>query len=207
MIASLATIEGREKQADRVYASLRPQARTFLWRGPIKGRTDDSRKFAVDWKLEKYSGYILTCDDDLVYPPDYVAHMVSECEKHGCPVSLMGRVLTHATGSYYRDKGARIKYDWRNADGHTEQVHVPGTGVLCYHTDHVRFKVEDFPHPNMADIHFGVKCKTEGVRIMRVPPPRRDWLTYLDVPDTIYDRHHDDDAVQTRLVNQTWFKG
>jgi len=181
---------------------MRSQCRTFVWKRDVDGRTDDARKFAVDWKMHNYSGYILTFDDDLVMPDDYAAYMVEQAEKHGCPVSLMGRIVLKESKSYYRDKSARIKHDWRTFDKKVERVHIPGTGVFCYHTDHARFDISDFPYENMADIHVGVKCNTLGIDIMRVPPPKRNWIKYLEVPDTIYDRHRNDDRIQTALVNQ-----
>jgi len=203
VIASMATVPGREKQARIAERSIRRQARTFVWPKPLEGRTDDARKFAADWKLPKYSGYILTVDDDLEYPADYAEYMVGQSQKHGCPVSLMGRIVLKESKSYYRDKSARIKHDWRTFDKKTERVHIPGTGVFCYHTDHVRFDISDFPYENMGDIHVGVKCNANAVQIMRVPPPKPNWIKYLQVPDTIYDKHRNDDRVQTALVNKT----
>jgi len=202
MIASLATVEGREKQCAIVERSLRSQCRTFIWKEEVDGRTDDARKFCVDWKLHNYSGYILTCDDDLEYPADYAEYMVKKSEQYGCPVSLMGRVVTGASKSYYRDKGATRKIDWRDSTAPDERVHIPGSGVFCYHTDHVRFDISDLPYENMSDIHVGVKLNRLGIPIMRVAPPKREWIKYLEVPNTIYDKHRNDDRVQTALMNQ-----
>ena len=202
MIASFATIESRKAESEKTYRSLRKQTKTFGWAGMMNGRMDDARKFAADFRLERYSGYILTCDDDLIYPPDYCAYMVQKCEEHGCPVSLMGRVVTGASDSYYKDKGAVIKYDWRDPAAPETRVHIPGTGVMCYHTDQIRFSWDDFPGENMADIMVGIACNGR-VPVMRVPPPKRDWIKYQEVPDTIYDRHLNDDAEQTKYMNDT----
>lgn len=208
MIASIATVKGREKECQQAEQSLKDAGcKVFTWKGKMNERTDDARKFAPSWKLHNYSGFILTCDDDLRYPKDYAEYMTKMCAEHGCPVSLMGRVVRGASESYYRDKGAVIKYDWRTADGLTERIHIPGTGVLCFHTDQVRFTWDDFPLRNAADINVGIKCNREGIPIMRVPPLKRNWLEYMEVPDTIYDRHRDNDGPQTEAINaEAWPK-
>jgi len=208
MIASLATVEGREKQCAIVERSLRSQCRTFVWKVAVDGRTDDSRKFCVDWKLHNYSGYILTCDDDLLYPPDYAEYMVKKSEQYGCPVSLMGRVVTGASKSYYRDKGAITKYDWRTIYGEDKKVDICGTGVFVYHTSMVSFELADFEYFNMSDILASIKMRMSGVSVMRVDPPVHNWIKYLDVPNTIYDKHRNDDRIQTSLVNSIdWENG
>lgn len=215
MIASMATVPGRGQAMKAASRSLSDQCPTNVWAGEINGRTDDARKFYVDFSglchANDDSGvlppvHILTCDDDLIYPPDYAVYMAKMCDHYGCPVSLMGRRILRPLSSYYRDKGGYIKHDWRTADGKAVQVDIPGTGVFCYRTDQIRFTWDDFPLLNAADINVGIACRKRGVKIMRVPPPRRDWIEYLPVPDTIYDRHVNDDGPQTEMVNNEDWK-
>lgn len=203
IVASLATVPGREEECRKAHDSLARQVDIVSVQDEAhNGRADDARKFLG----QPPSGYVLTCDDDLIYPPDYAQFMIEYLEKFRkvvgpCVVSLMGRYMRRKVNSYYRDKGGYIKYDWRTADNLFNFVTFPGTGVMIYHTDDIRFSMEDFPHENMADIQVGIKCERDGVRVIRMPPPRKNWITYQPVPDTIWDRHKDDDELQTRLAN------
>jgi hypothetical protein len=158
------------------------------------GRADDARKFLG----QPPRGYVLTCDDDLIYPRDYADYMIrmlSGARKAWgpCIVSLMGRVMRGQAESYYRDKENAPKFDWRSADGIVRRIDIPGSGVMIYHTDDIRFSMDDFPHENMA--------ARESVQAWRVPPPRKDWIKYQPVADTIWDLYHKDDELQTRLAN------
>ena len=78
--ASMATIQGREDQCARAYGSLMCQTLIdyiAVFDSPREGREDDSRKFLG----EPESGYMLTVDDDLIYPPDFASYMVASLEQ------------------------------------------------------------------------------------------------------------------------------
>jgi hypothetical protein len=208
--ASMATIKGREDQMNRAYGSLLAQASIdtiAVYDSPHEGREDDARKFLG----EPESGYMLTVDDDLIYPPDFASYMVASLERlrsiHGpCAVSLMGRVIKGQCSSYYNDRVNAFKYDWRDHDEATHRIHIPGTGVFAYHTDDVRFTMDDFPQQNMADIMVGVKCNALGIPLFRVSPPRPKWIKAQDVPDSIWDRDHMNDNVHTDIINKIKWK-
>ena len=201
----MATIKGREDQCGRAYASLLRQPlvdHIFIQSKPHGAREDDARKFLN----EPISGYMITADDDLIYPVGYVEYMVNQLDEQRkingpCAVTLMGRLITGKMTSYYHDLENAVKLDWRDADGITKRIHIPGTCMFIYHTDDIRFTMDDFPTENMADIHAGIKCHNEGVKIVRVPPIRPKWIQYQNVEDTIWDRDNLNDSVHTELVN------
>ena len=206
----MATIKGREDQMNRAYGSLLAQASIdtiTVYDSPREGREDDARKFLG----EPESGYMLTVDDDLIYPPDYAETMINHLDRlraiHGpCAISLMGRVIKGRISSYYNDRVNAFKYDWRDHDEATHRIHIPGTGVFAYHTDDVRFTMDDFPQQNMADIMVGVKCNALGIPLFRVSPPRSKWIKAQDVPDSIWDRDHMNDNVHTDIINKIKWK-
>jgi len=209
IIASIATVPGREKQLRIASGSLYPQCdadMVLIHDKPINGRTDDSRKFNIPTGHE---GYVLTCDDDLKYPPNYAEWMTQKLDemttKYGpCVISLMGRTVRPPVASYYRDRVNTTKYDWRDSTAREGRVHIGGTGVFCFHTDTIRFDPSDFPLQNAADINVAVKCNALGIPIIRVNPPEPNWIKYLDVgADTIWHKHHMKDERHTYLINKT----
>ena len=206
----MATIQGREDQMNRAYGSLLAQASIdtiTVHDSAHEGRGDDARKFLG----EPESGYMLTVDDDLIYAHDYAETMTDHLDRlraiHGpCAVSLMGRVIKRQCTSYYLDWFNITKHDWREHDEATHRIHIPGTGVFAYHTDDIRFTMDDFPQQNMADIMVGVKCNELGIPLFRVSPPRPKWIKAQDVPSSIWDADHLNDKVHTGIINEIKWK-
>ena len=176
----------------------------------------DAGKFV---SLPEFVGYRLTCDDDLEYGPDYVGHMVKGVERYGLSdyvehmiagverygrkavVSLHGRRFTaFPVESYYR--GTRESFHCLAEQLQYEPVHCPGTGVMCYHTDTISFSEDDFPLPNMADLHVGLKCEKLGIPRIALAHPK-GMITHLpiDLTTTIHAQLRNRDEAQTRLVN------
>jgi len=205
IIASMATIPGREEICTKAFDSLRPQfQKVLVCDYQFLGRTDDARKF-----IDIDGGhYIFTVDDDLIYPPNYAETMIAAIEKYKrtAVVTLHGSCVSPPIESYYRG-GRDPKYHCLGDVQGDHRVHIPGTGVMAYHTDTIRFSMDDFPEQNMADIQAGIKCNALSVPVVIIGH-RADFLTYQETHDeTIWDKYNQDDAVQTRLVNETeWVK-
>jgi len=124
-------------------------------------------------------GYHLHFDDDLVYPPDYVAQMVRHVERHGrrAVVSAHGaRLPAQVNGNYYRE---RTTYSCLGSVAEEVQVHVVGTGALAWHTDCELQLPPDprevFPHRNMADIWLAIRLKKIEIPAY-VVPHEAGWL-------------------------------
>ena len=228
VIATLAALPDRAEYLHRVLDSLLPQVdAVVVWlngwsaedrsewipRLPAKVRIEHGRK--VDGvtpnvgdagkfvSLPEFVGYRLTCDDDLEYGPDYVEHMINGVERYSrqAVVSLHGRRFTaFPVESYYR--GTRESFHCLAEQLHDEPVHCPGTGVMCYHTDTIGFSGDDFPLPNMADLHVGLKCEKIGIPRIALAHPK-GMVTHLpiDLTTTIHAKLRNRDEEQTRLVN------
>lgn len=207
--ATLATIPGREGLCRNTRLSLSRQVEdVHVVRSEIAGRTDDARKF---YPVVGLRGYVLICDDDLVYPQDYADHMIQAVDRFDrkAVVTLMGRVVLGESSSYYLDKSAARKFDWRIRYHKDQPVHIPGTGVMAFHTDLMRPRFpDDFPEENMADLMIGAYCSDRGIPIMRVDPPRDNWIALQHTGgEDIWTWHHKDCETQTRIFNETeWVK-
>jgi len=203
IIASMATVPGREKICEKALCSIEQQVDSlYYWKSVIHNRMDDARKFYC--LIE--DGYFFTIDDDIIYPPDYAEKMIAAIEKYDrkAVVTLHGKRVRPPIESYYNG-GAYKKYHCLGTVEGDHRVHIPGTGVMAYHSDTIRFSMDDFPEENMADIQAGIKCNALGVPVM-VIEHAYNYLTYQEPPDvTIWERYarNEPDTIQTRLVNET----
>ena len=180
VIIGIATYDGpgRSKSLQETLESLKGQADHIIV--GTDNRLGDATKFkpffatpyplvddpmkAEDYGMRtRYEGYFLTCDDDLIYPPDYVERMIEGIERYNreAVVSFHGKRVDKIGTPWYRFSGLRARC-LGEVSGDM-RIHVPGTGCMGWHSSTVRFIQEDFPEPNMADIWAAKKLQEAGV--------------------------------------------
>jgi len=215
VLASMATIPGREDTLARTVASLLPQVsrlRVYLngherlppclqdprvdvvW-SLDHGDHGDAGKF---WWCEMGGGYLFTCDDDIVYPPDYVDRMVRAVEryKRSAVVGVHGVLIHDRVRSYYRDRKVLHTVSALPED---QPVHLVATSSAAWHASTLVVRHADFEAPNMADIWLGVVCQRQKVPSVAVSR-RAGWLQVQAVPTSIYDSYRQRDELQSRVV-------
>ena len=151
------------------------------------------------YDLDKRNGFIFLCDDDLIYPPNYVSYMLSKYNQHkGSIITLHGKVwqkpVRRAHGGY------RENYHCLHTVVGDHIVETGGTGVMLFHTDDFRINVNYCLRPNMLDIWIGKRAKELGVKII-VVEHRAGWLRYLSPLKTIWNSHtKEDEAYQVKIL-------
>lgn len=181
------------------YRNFKPTALAFHKRNNEIG---DAEKF---YKVENHSGYFFTCDDDLIYPPDYVKYMISKIEQYErkAVITLHGRNYTPGRiEKYYGGRNRTEAYHCLQRVEGDHKVMIGGTGVMAFHTDTLKIKYEDFKLPNMADLWMAIVCRNQNVPIM-VVEHLPNWLQVgYDGEDTIWNKHYNDDSMQTEIYNK-----
>jgi FkbM family methyltransferase len=189
--ASLASVPARERALARVVGALLPQVdslrvylngyvttpaflddpRIVVAHSSDHGDRGDAGKFF--WAGE-VDGYHLHCDDDIEYPPDYVAELIAGIERYGrgAVVGFHGATLPERVVTYYR---SRRPFPCSQALGADTPVHVLGTGVAGYHSSAIRVAPADFRSPNMADIWFALLGQRQQVPFVCLAH-RQGWL-------------------------------
>lgn len=112
----------------------------------------DAGKF--HWITPKASsGYLLFCDDDLLYPPDLVRHFASKISQYNYKVilGLHGIILRQPLNDYYEPSNRKV-FHFGSCLNKSKQVHVLGTGIMFAHSSSLNLHCADFMYPNMADI-------------------------------------------------------
>jgi len=219
-IATLATLKEREPLLEQVVAALYPQVdqicvhlhgydqvpdwlrrpKIVCWSDQVHrdhGAADKWRPWFPDGAL------VLCCDDDIVYPPDYVEVMEAAVERHsGAVVGLPGSRFQTPLETYYRDRTS-----WHLAEALSEdlRVHLVGTGACAYRQGTIRVGVDDFPCKFMADVHFAILAKRQDVPLWIVA---RDaaWAQPLELPAGAFSifehfRDHGEDPIIAETIN------
>lgn len=197
--AQLATIPGREESVKKTKASLKDQVDNLFIR---HNSPSDAMKF---FGLDKLDGYLFTCDDDLLYPPDYVETMIRKIEQYGrkALITCHGRTFPkRELKSYYRDKleGFRCL----GTVDRDVQVDSGGTGVMAWHSDLWRPEMDWFKAPNMADVFIAVEAKIRNIPIICIEH-KEGWIE--STPEGYYgiwNQHINDDKLQTYYFNEVW---
>ena len=147
--------------------------------------------------------YILTCDDDLVYPRHYAEDTIKRMvDSNYKIVSYHGRSFDNfPLKSYYNDKC--IKYRCLDSMFKDDVVQFAGTGVMAFHTKDFKPSIDIFKRSNMSDIWIGIEAKKKGINIDCLSHDK-DYFRYQQVKDTIWDNKHNNDVIETEIVNNNF---
>jgi hypothetical protein len=178
------TVESLKGQYDNLYVALNnyPSVPSFLKKAEVvqlDNSMGDAGKF---YFVEHLHGYVFTCDDDLIYPPDYVKYMVQGAVRYGCAVTLHGKTYPRPFKSFGETLGNYRCLEAVDSDG---WVDVGGTGVMAWHTADLKIKYSDFKSKNMADCWFAKTAHEQGVRIMCLAH-KKDNLAYQHPQQTVW---------------------
>lgn len=218
---SLATMKEREESLKDTVKSLLPQVDKlnvylhgyttmpqFLKNDKIEvafdlehGDHGDIDKLA--W-IDEVKGYHIICDDDLIYPPDYIREMVKAIDKYGkkAIVSFHGSVIYKLPiAQYYQDRGV---YPCLGEVREDASVDLPGTGVMGYHSG-IGLDKADFREkiPNMLDIHLGIWAKENSIPVV-VIAHKEGWIKHsekVSMEKTIFAKSVNNDFLQTSTIN------
>jgi len=155
----------------------------------------DGAKFHNSAEID---GYVLTCDDDLIYPQGYASYMVDGIKRHGGIVTVLGKVYAdRPIGSF--GTGYTRLYSCLNRVHRDTPVDVAGTGVMAYHSDAIKIDPYTFPRKNMADVWVAKQAHEEDVKMTVLAHPRQ-YVIYNKFEWRIWTQDRDD-AYQTAIVN------
>ena len=172
---SLRTVESLKGQVDTLYLCLND-----FWEVPPELKQDwirilhlgknmgDAARFYLLRNSETPDAHVLSCDDDLIYPPSYVRDFLAALSEH--PDTLLTH---HGYVARYPEKGD-FKYDkvmrFRYEEKQSKRLTVPGSGVsFIPKSVFNRLEFTSAVCLNQADIHLACNCLKLGVRITGLP--------------------------------------
>ena len=189
VIIGMATMKGRERNVVQAVESLmnnsvRPDD-IVVYDNAIEpiDLTDNGKFFGLELYNEPV--YYFSCDDDLIYPVDYIERTIECIEKHGCIVTYHGRKLKGLGLNYYRGHNGYRCLDTVPKDF---ELDVCGTGVTAFSTSYFNPKgIHRAEDKKMSDLVFSLEAAKHGKKIMHLAH-KGGWIQYQPIPieKTIY---------------------
>ena len=148
----------------------------------------DHAKFLLynEMKRKHPSFYYVTCDDDIVYPYDYVRTLLTQLDKYEnrIAVGVHGVICPEVPEHYYRERLAT--YLFSKSLPQSKLVNVLGTGTVAFHSS--LFESLDpytWGSGGMADIFFALAGQEQRVPFVSVSR-RSGWLKALTSDVTLW---------------------
>ena len=161
--------------------------------------TDNGKFF---W-LPESKGIYLSCDDDIIYPPDYVDKIKWYMKKYPKTwITFHGRKLRGLNLNYY---SGHISYQClRDVNGDFE-IDVCGTGVSAFHTDTIKFDPKEWKYFRMSDLMASLEIAKKDVRII-CAEHKIFWLkmTATNVLQSIHRMESKNCVNQNHIANQIY---
>lgn len=161
-------------------------------------------------KADTNEGYVLICDDDILYPPDFAKTMISKLEalNQRAVLSIMGKNLLPLPISSY---AKQIHECFRAFEYHTKmyQVNLIGMCGAVYHSRYCKISEKDMKVQD-SDVCASAYCFKNNIS-MYVVQHLGDWchdLSYL-LPDNattmwLLNKTVEKDAEITRFINDNF---
>lgn len=209
----IATLKDRESSFQKVIQSIYPQVDKIIavlnyyesvpdW---IKGMDKikavvgdntlgDSGKFL---EVDKCNEYYFSTDDDLLYPPTYVADMIAKIKQYHCIVTLHGKRFDNRPIISYR-RSFSLNFHCLHTQKEDVELHVGGTGTMAFDTRFFKPSIDRFLYKNMADIWLALQASEQNVKIMGIAH-KNNYLKYFVQQETIW-RTCKIDPYQTEIL-------
>lgn len=198
----MATIDSLEGQCDEIriclneYKSVPFVLQKYNCFIPNQNLTDNG-KFA--FLPTKQREIYFSCDDDIIYPPDYVSRTVSLINKYKCIVTYHGRLLQGLDRNYYRG------HKFWHCNHETKQhalIDVAGTGVTAFDTDYFNHYPTHNQYQKMSDVVFSHAAMNHKIMCARKPD---QWIKPQIVNESIYQSEsRTNQENQIKLANEIY---
>ena len=163
----------------------------------------DNGKFLPLAALASEPCWLLTADDDIAYPPDYVAALIQRLEHYGRQVVLgvHGVLLTEHAEGYFSARYRKVHSFSKSLEADA-LVNVLGTGTMACHSSLLSgLSLEHFEQPGMADLYLASWCQQRQIPMIAISR-HTGWLEQLGDPeeDSLWAEFAKADPAQAALV-------
>ena len=192
----------RPKYLERALESLYGQADDILIYDNEKEKKDykANAKFIF---LKNYTEpiYYFTCDDDIIYPPNYVKKTIQEIEDYQSIITYHGDILINKVKGKYPETerlhfGSKVSYP--------KVVDVAGTGLTAFRTDYFNpDNIYKSKYKNMVDQLFSYEAAKADKQIILVPHEKNMFISQpVPKEDTIWGKYGNKRKDQIVLANK-----
>lgn len=199
VIVGMATHAARRNTVHAAIDSLRQQVdEIYLYDNEINPDSTDNGKFYGLTQINEPC-YYFSCDDDLIYPRNYVARMIEEIERCKTIVTCHGRLLKWFDVDYYAGhKGYSFE-----SQTTLRELDVAGTGVTAFRTDYFNpVGIHESEYKCMSDLVFSLEAAKQDKLITLMPHPEQ-WIRQIPVQTSIKQSKTKDPKL-IELANEIW---
>ncbi len=139
-------------------------------------------------------------DDDIIYPPSYVAYLASVLRRHRyrALVGVHGNIFRQPVRSYVAD---RICLHFERGLELECVVDELGTGTLAFHSECINLDPTRWQHMHMSDLMVAIEAMRQEVPRLAVRrPPHFLKAITENQPDSLWLQAQRDDSMQTKLL-------
>ena len=225
LLLSLCSIPERTEQLQQVLTALAPQVDrihlyldrypappAFLetWHGKLQVVLSqqqpglrDNGKFLPLAQLIQSPCWLFTADDDIAYPPDYVASLLKRLEYYGrqALLGVHGILLPEHADGYFSAHYRKVHLYSQGLEADA-LVNVLGTGTMACHSSVLQcLSLDHFQQPGMADLYLASWCHQHKIPLIAIARHDR-WLEQLGDPaaDSLWSEFRHADPQQAALV-------
>jgi hypothetical protein len=201
IVVGIATFKGRELLLQKTIESLTGQCDDIVIYDNEKNPdlTDNGKFYGLTLFNEPI--YYFSCDDDIIYPSDYVNKTIGEIEKHKSIITYHGRKLKGFGLNYYTGHDS---YSAFKTIDKTIELDVCGTGVTAFRTDYFKpCQILSSEYKKMSDILFSLEATGQGKKIMMIEHVQ-GWIQEQRTNINIFTEQSKDCKVQTKLCDELW---
>ena len=200
-VIAIATYK-REALLEKTLESLKGQADEIRVYDNAKERRDykANAKFIF---LKDYSEPInyITCDDDIIYPLNYVNLALKGINKHQSIVTYHGDILLKKNRTKYPEFE---RFHFRQTVGGFRFVDVAGTGLTGFNTEYFNpIHIYKSSYVNMVDQLFSLEAAKQGKKITLLGHSNTMFISQkVPEEDTIWGKHKNTRRDQIFLANE-----
>jgi hypothetical protein len=157
--------------------------------------TDNGKFFWANNKNE----YYFTCDDDIIYPKNYVQDTLSKYRK-GEVLTYHGRTLLGVGRHYY---GGHRVYNCLRPLSKDIIIDVGGTGVMMHNTNEIRLDIAHSKDKCMSDLVASYQIAKGQMDIRCLAHPI-GYFQYTENDSSIFDNHHKVPTRQNQIADEIY---
>jgi hypothetical protein len=188
----MATIPERREAFEKIVAALAPQVDEIYVsynryteipdvEGVTKAQLDTENADgcnSVFRMLDDVTGFVFMCDDDILYPDDYVEKMLSYYKPQSF-ICAYTQEISNIDKLQYLDNTSSRSFTHSNQSFY--QSDVIGTGCCSFCADEI--KPGGFKYRNHRDLQLSIFALENGFNIYRIPA-KMYWLTRLETKNS-----------------------
>lgn len=147
-------------------------------------------------KLEKRERYFFICDDDLLYPADYIDKLIETIDKYDrrVVVTVHGAVIQKPVESYFQ---CRLTHHFITELKKDKLVDMAGCGTVGFHSSTIQPNISNFPVVFCRDLWFSILCKKLNVSIICIKRLAH-WIEPIKTSgDTVFEASNRNEKLKT----------